>query len=888
MVSQTTAQRPIKAFLGVAADVAMPVLDVLEPALALVPIPGLGLIPKTLSNVLKNVERARVNAEARKAFIAQVEALGALIARIAYPNEALAHSGSGGSERRMGKAIDRVVHSDELIKGVHDLESTMKVLETRAIALAPARDQSDSIYRRCIESIRGVLRASRDAVIIAEMQRDLTAAVEQFRFRANAAIDRGVQEVRRLLLEAEEDRILEKLCSLDVGYRTVSEPKSQLMEGTRVALLEELHKWSTGCVPNPTNPKRVYLLSGGAGMGKSAAAYRYCVQLSDPPPSPDAPRLGASIFIDRNRGGLSVEMLSHALARQLAESLPVLRPHILDGAREYLKKGQKQLPEFSFKELLSEPLSRATAEIPAGLRLVVVIDGLDECDDQPAMQECIKRLLELIDQSPWLYLFLASRPIPRVMALLEDDAGTNAVHHYDLQQDLMNRRDVRMFLESTVPRIPKYASFLEAHPGYLKRLVDRAGGLFIFARIALNVLNQDLYRNNPEEGFQVVLSSETGLDKMDALYLGILRAAFPPRDLAQSPRLHARLLSFLHVIALLATPQQLGCVALFADAIYDHKFVLERVEGDAKKEKTLTIDDFRPLVDLLRSVIYADPSDGSTVPIHISFYEFLVDRCSDPYYHVDERAGHAGLAIACLQLVSITSLKDIARSPSLNPTLGGDKRSGLTFKEQALLYACNLDSLRRHLRNAAHKERTMDAVHATITTTAWVPCWMRICAVRQSVDEPHRLLYIESIPCIALYSLLQLVCNLFSLPPAWGSGCMEYTRRYIQTMLDHRRAHPKEIHEKVCKACLERSATGFERYPFRSGKADTMKRMYDSSDGCRAAPPQWFAFLPQYKEQWKEVWRALEEDPVLESYWYGEPERADPSSTRARPVRFDT
>ncbi|KAI9070119.1 hypothetical protein FKP32DRAFT_19895, partial [Trametes sanguinea] len=181
------------------------------------------------------------------------------------------------------------------------------------------------------------------------------------------------------------------------------------MEGTRVALLEELHKWSTGCVPNPTNPKRVYLLSGGAGMGKSAAAYRYCVQLSDPPPSPDAPRLGASIFIDRNRGGLSVEMLSHALARQLAESLPVLRPHILDGAREYLKKGQKQLPEFSFKELLSEPLSRATAEIPAGLRLVVVIDGLDECDDQPAMQECIKRLLELIDQSPWLYLFLASR-----------------------------------------------------------------------------------------------------------------------------------------------------------------------------------------------------------------------------------------------------------------------------------------------------------------------------------------------------------------------------------------------------------------------------------------------------------------------------------------------
>ncbi|KAI9064655.1 hypothetical protein FKP32DRAFT_574136 [Trametes sanguinea] len=735
MVSQDTAQRPIKAFLGVAVDVALPVLDVLEPALALVPIPGLGLIPKTLSNVLRNVERARVNAEARKAFIAQVEALGALIARIAYPNEALAHSGSGGSERRMGKAIDRVVHSDELIKGVHDLESTMKVLETRAIALAPARDQSDSIYRRCIESIRGVLRASRDTVIIAEMQRDLTAAVEQFRFRANAAIDRGVQEVRRLLLEAEEDRILRELCSLDVGYRTVSEPKSQLMEGTRVALLEELHKWSTGCVPNPTNPKRVYLLSGGAGMGKSAVAYRYCVQLSDPPPSPDAPRLGASIFIDRNRGGLSVEMLFHALARQLAESLPVLRPHILDAAREYLKKGQKQLSKFSFRELLDEPLSRAAAEIPAGLRLVVVIDGLDECDDQPAMQECIKRILELVHKFSWLYLFLASRPVPRVMAILDDETTAKPLHHYDLQQDLMNRRDVRRFLESTVPQIPKYAAFLEAHPQYLERLVDRAAGLFIFARIAVNVLDQDLYRKNPEEGFRVVLSSENGLDRMDALYLGILRAAFPPRDLAQSPRLHARLLSFLHVVTCLKPLESLGCVAIFADAIYDHEFIVDRVKGDSKKEKTLTIDDFSPIVDLLRSVIYLTSDWNQPMPIHISLYEFLVERCSDPYYRVDPDAAHAGVFLTCMSMISPTAVKvyvaakeaerDGFNSHTSDPTMAAYQLAALRYANTAFA----LPAIPFALWKEDSPRKLMDALRLAITTTAWVPAWLRLNAL---------------------------------------------------------------------------------------------------------------------------------------------------------------
>ncbi|OSD02426.1 hypothetical protein PYCCODRAFT_1467785 [Trametes coccinea BRFM310] len=695
MDPQTTTQRPIKAFLGVAADVAMPVLDVLEPALALVPIPGLGLIPRTLSNVLKNVERARVNAEARKAFISQVEALGALIARIAYPNEALAHSGTGGSERRMGKAIDRVVQSDELIKGIQDLERTMKVLEARA-------------------------SRKRDAIVVADMQRDLMAAIEQFRFRANAAIDRGVQEVRRLLLEAEEDRLLEKLCSVDVGYRSVSEPKSQLMEGTRESILEGLRKWCTDHVPDPVAPKRVYFVSGGAGVGKSSVAYRHCVQLSEPSSATDAPRLGASIFIDRNRGGLTVELLFHALARQLAESLPVLRPHILDAAREYLKKGQRQLPEFSFKELLHEPLSRAAAEIPVGLRLVVVIDGLDECDEQPALQDGIRRLLELVTKFPWLYLFLASRPVPSIMTVLEGSMAAAIVHHYDLQQDLMNRADVKMFLESSVPQIPKYSSFLETHPSYLEELVERADGLFIFARIALNVLNQDLYRDNPEEGFQVVLSKENGLDKMDALYLGILRAAFPPRDLVQSPRLHARLLSFLHVVALLRSPLSPGCVALFADDIHGRSYILGRVGNGAQKQKALTLDDFVPIINLLRSVIYTDPSDGTLMPIHMSFYEFLVDRCTDPQYRVDRCAGHAALALSCLSLVFPGGVKDaVCHLPRL-ADLEHD------YWLQAFLYGFYGDgSLSEHIGGAIPHEELKDALH-TALTTAWFPYWTRI------------------------------------------------------------------------------------------------------------------------------------------------------------------
>ncbi|CDO74145.1 hypothetical protein BN946_scf185043.g195 [Trametes cinnabarina] len=779
----TIRSRRIKEFINVTADVATPVLDILEPALALVPIPGLGLIPKSLSIVLKNVERARVNTETRKAFLTQVEALGALITELAYPDKAIAQGDT--DEGRMKKATDRVAQSDELSKGMEDLQSL--------------------------------------------------SFIDYWQIKANAAIDKGVEEVRRLLqqngkkkllpgtddpvylhIETEEESILAKLCSVGAGYRSVSVPKTELMEGTRVQLLDEIGQWSTGCLPNPDKPRRVYFLSGGAGIGKSVVAYKHCFDLSNAETrsSGGGPRLGASVFFDRTRGDMTAQLLFHALARQLAESHPVLRSPIITAARAYLKKGPSQVPGVSFHELLLDPLMRASAEMPKGFRIVVVLDGLDECADQPGLQKRLSHLVDLINTLPWLYLFVASRAVPRVMAVLASEAVVSTVYHHELNQDLGDHGDVKKYLEATVPKIPRYSAFLRGHPDRLQELVRRAGGVFIFARVAVNLFDSDLYRTFPEEGFRIVLSKEAGLDDLDALYLGILRAVFRPGDLDRSPRSHARLLSFLYAVTLLQKPQPLEVLAMFVDSIYNLPVVQQRLSGDATKVEPLKESDLPSIVDCLASLIYIRRSPGGMlVPIHESFYEFLLDRCHDPYYRLDQDAGHAGLVSASVLFMSPKGVKDYLQR-YYNSEVNNRTHSRARPVSYARVWAYS------HFWAATATKEFLNELGATLLTGS-------------------------------------------GLPSHYVAGYLAYCMDYVDAMLANCDCSREQIN-----AILRE----FWRTGSRTGTAPRWTRVVKKRRSSTESGPeefaQWLGYLPQYEESWQGVWNALGEDPELERLWY--------------------
>jgi hypothetical protein len=288
----------------------------------------------------------------------------------------------------------------------------------------------------------------------------------------------------------------------------------------------------------------------------------------------------------------------------------------------------------AFKELLREPL--AGASIVTQKPVVIVIDGLDECKERELVPDLLQYLLELVRALPWVRVFVASRPEPHILSVLTSADTSPIVYHRSLEDTLVEwGDDVRYYLEETVSKIPPYGAFVRNNPDFLERLIKRAGGVFIFARLAVRFLDTYRGRPNPQEQFELLLSSGgAGLSPLDALYLQILLLAFPPKDISPSSSGHARLRSFLTIIALQKRPLTPEAMALF--------------------ELELPKDDIVWMTDRLRSALLID-NQGCVVPLHATFGEFLLDleRCINPLYQINRSKGHVQLASACIAAFTV-------------------------------------------------------------------------------------------------------------------------------------------------------------------------------------------------------------------------------------------
>ncbi|EKM60467.1 uncharacterized protein PHACADRAFT_84885, partial [Phanerochaete carnosa HHB-10118-sp] len=503
--------------------------------------------------------------------------------------------------------------------------------------------------------LKGLIYGSRDQAILSDMKEDMAKAMSLFMVRLPCQVLihaltyacllqlRGTMSIQKVLTERltdareEDQKVIDSIPRADAGYRSVDELKSGFMQGTRKEVFADLERWSTGRFPED-KPKRICCISGGAGLGKSSISHQLCVRHDAADRS--SLRLGASFFFVRGRGDLEdAHLVFSTLARQLAVSQPTLRPYIISAAREYLKHGDRQQMQHSFDGLLRKALIAAPADQAPTL---IVIDGIDECKDRRLVPKLLWSLFGLVRELPWLYVFAASRPEPHILSVVAHLSSADVIHHMRLEDATNSHGDVGRYLRETLPKIPSYGNYLEKHPNALRRLIKRAAGVFIFARITVNFLDE--HHNHPEEWFELVLSGGgLAMSPLDALYLQILRSAFPPEGLRASPREHERLSFFLRFITL--------------------EFGRTNPETIAFYGRDLSVDDVFYIVDHLRSVLMMDKL-GRVVPLHASFGEFLVDedRCRDSLYHVDESEGHAHLACACLAAMSFENYTSSAEN----------------------------------------------------------------------------------------------------------------------------------------------------------------------------------------------------------------------------------
>jgi hypothetical protein len=249
-------------------------------------------------------------------------------------------------------------------------------------------------------------------------------------------------------------------------------------------------------------------------------------------------RLAADFFFFRGAGNRSrIAGLIPTLAYQLSISLPATKSFILKQLEDdpgIFHKAKKH----QFMKLIIEPIRamtkfRLSFLIPAK-PLVIVIDGLDECDDKPGMAEFITAAVDTFLGDPRLplRLFVTSRVERHIRDELKNPGARSVSRHLALEQYDANI-DIRAFFQSRFSEIREVNDrFMKNVPtpwpseGELDALIEKSGGLFIFAVTLMKFMDIGTVPPGestlPQERLQKALAAEVGLD---SLYRDILSAA---------------------------------------------------------------------------------------------------------------------------------------------------------------------------------------------------------------------------------------------------------------------------------------------------------------------------------------------------------------------------
>lgn len=223
---------------------------------------------------------------------------------------------------------------------------------------------------------------------------------------------------------------------------------SGCLEGTRIAVLEDIHDWIFS-----SDGGSVFWLNGVAGSGKSSIARSIAASMKD------REYLGASFFCSRGSAKRrDVKLIIPTLMFQLCCCYSRFYLAVRETLETDLDIAYRS-PNEQLQKLIVNPLTRIGS---FGHPIVVIIDALDECDDRRAAYELLKLLgAHLTTLGYVLKIIITSRPEHEMKAGFQDEVlpHENLVLH-DISKDTVNE-DIRTYVlyQLKTPSV-RYSSFL--------------------------------------------------------------------------------------------------------------------------------------------------------------------------------------------------------------------------------------------------------------------------------------------------------------------------------------------------------------------------------------------------------------------------------------------
>jgi NACHT domain len=451
------------------------------------------------------------------------------------------------------------------------------------------------------------------------------------------------------------------------------EHNARCYQGTRVELLRQIDSWASD-----RGNESIFWLNGMAGTGKSTISRTVAQNFAG------KGDLGASFFFKRgdgNRGHAGLFIAT--IAVQLVQKVPSLAPHVRSAIEADLMISGRALKQ-QFDTLILHPLGKIQIDPPKSLRIVIVIDALDECDREEDIRIIIRLLSQAQRTAPMqLKFFLTSRPELPIRLGFEDIRGKYKGLILHQVPEPVVKEDISAFLEYELATIrDDYHKSVKSSrrqlpdnwPGHtnVQILVEMAFPLFIFAATVCRFIN-DRRCGQPDQQLAKVLKYQTKsqASKLNATYLPVLNQLLIGVTGSEKRVIVEQFKQVVGSIVILASP--LPATSL------DQLLGLPEGTVDSR-------------TDLLHSVL-SIPSDPN-YPIrllHLSFRDFLVntERCETNPFWVDENQMHQMIANCCIELMSSSLKQNICglESPGILKTEVASSRVDRCLPPE-VKYAC--------------------------------------------------------------------------------------------------------------------------------------------------------------------------------------------------------
>ena len=415
-----------------------------------------------------------------------------------------------------------------------------------------------------------------------------------------------------------------------------------------------------------------------AGTGKSTVSRTVARRWND------KKRLGASFFFSCGQGDLAnASKFFATLACQLAHTQPSLATPI----REAIPNNPnitKQGLQDEWEHLIRRPLSQVE-ELPS--ELILVIDALDECDGERDVRLILHLAQANSLSSVRLKIFVTSRPETPIQ-LGFSDLSNNAHRDFALHTIINSvvDNDISVLLRHEFEDIRKRHGLPAEWPdaSCLRRLVQKAGGLFIFAMTVCRFIGYKF--DHPPDRLILVLEGDnengTSMGQLDSMYATLLRYAVTSSDGEPGGE---ELLSrrFRRII---------GSIVVLRDTLTTAALTELLCAKEWEVKQTL-----QSLGSVLR---FSDVHGTPITLLYPSFRDFLLDsrRCQDPRFEIVAANTHRELAARCLGLMSRSLRQDIC-SLKHPGTLASDIAPEMLqrFLPAEVQYACRywVDHLQR-------------------------------------------------------------------------------------------------------------------------------------------------------------------------------------------------